>query len=350
MDQEFNKLIDKFYEQYQGANDNRSDEEKLLDYNQAEFVTSANEVIWIKKRKDEFRSFPELNQFFTSKCVAFTTAKLALINFWLKTKEFLFFSPNSIYDYRVNKPSGGMIGNDAFDIWKDKGISLESVCKSNQIQESDPIEVSLFAKEVAKGFKLGEHITIPNGDFDRVASTIQTTGKGVMTWFYFTSREWGRDVPKIMDNLVDQYDPRASRHSVATIDFGIASEILTVDGQQVLKIEDSAHFGGKSVRYITREFFNARNFLIKYPMNFVYEENPVPIIPKITKTLRFGMTDPEVKILQERLKAKGFFPSNINTTQLFGSITLTAVKNFQKANNLSSDGVVGPLTILKVNL
>ena len=181
--------IDKFYKEYKGATDLRSEEEKARDFSQTEFVAAAAPVNWIEKQPHEWRSFPIANQFFTYKCVAFTTAKLAMINFWLKTKEIIHFSPNSIYEYRVNKPSEGMIGNDAFEIWQYKGISLEAVAKSNQVQESEPIFISLFAKEVAKGFKLGNHITIPEKDFDRVASTIQVTGKGVMSWFYFTGRE-----------------------------------------------------------------------------------------------------------------------------------------------------------------
>ncbi len=338
------KEIEKFYENYNGASDLRSEEEKAKDFKQEEFVASANEVIWLEKKPSEFRTFPVLNQFFTSKCVAFTVAKLALINFWLKTKEFLLFSPNSIYNYRVNKPEGGMIGNDAFEIWQEKGIALESVCKSNQIQETDPIEISLFAKEVAKGFRLGNHITINTGDFDRVASTIQTTGKGVMCWFYFTSKEWSTDYPKVIDNLPNPYVPEASRHSTAIVDFGL------INGVQYLKLEDSAHFGSINVRYISREFFNARNFLIKYPMNFNYEETPpAPTLPLLTKTLKFGMVDLEVKTLQERLKVKGFFPSNLGTTTLFASITLKSVREFQKSRGLLDDGIVGPATRKALN-
>lgn len=198
------KEIQNFYDNYQGASDPRTEEEKAQDFNQTEFVTEANIVNWVEKKPEDWRSFPVLNQNFTSKCVAFTTAKLALINYWLKTGEFLLFSPNSIYDYRINKPTGGMVGDDAFKIWKEKGISLEAVAKSNQIQESEPTAISLFAKEVAKGFILGNYITIDNGDFDRVASTIQTTNKGVMCWFWFTSAEWSPEIPVLNNTTLDR--------------------------------------------------------------------------------------------------------------------------------------------------
>jgi len=344
MNEDLNNGIEQFYENYQGASDLRTEEEKAKDFNQEEFVASAGPVDWIEKSPNQWRSFPELNQFYTLKCVSFTIAKLALINLWLKTRETLKFSPNSIYKYRSNSPLGGMVGDDAFKIWRDTGISLDIVCKSDQVREEDAYEVSDFAKEVAKGFKLGNYITITEKDFDRVASTIQATGKGIMVWFYFTAREWSPEIPRVLDNLSSPYEGQASRHSVTAVDYGLKN------GVEVLKIEDSAHFGSKSVRYITRDFFTKRNFLIKYPMNFSYEDPQVippvpPVVPlKLTKTLKFGMNDKEVKILQQILRAKGFFPSNLPTTENFGPITLKAVKDFQKANGLTDDGIVGPAT------
>ena len=334
MNDQLENGIDKFYETYNGAADLRPDEEKVKDYSQTEFVASAAPVNWIEKKPHEWRSFPVLNQFFTLKCVAFTTAKLALINFWLKTKETILFSPNSIYDYRSNKPSGGMIGNDAFEIWQKNGISLDAVAKSEQIQEGEQISLSLFAKEVAKGFRLGSHITILEKDFDRLASTIQTTGKGVMTWFFFTSREWSPEFPQIMDNLPNPYVTGSLRHSVTAVDFGL------IGGKQYIKIEDSAHFGNKNVRFISREFFNARNFLMKYPMQFNYEDPAVPTVPKPK------YEDGNTVSLQNVLKHYGTFPLNIESTGVFGPITKKAVSDFQVREKLhpTGTGAVGPQT------
>jgi len=332
---DLNKEIDNFYENYQGAEDNRTDVQKARDYNQKEFVASANPVNWTEKKPEDWRSFPVLNQFFTYKCVAFTTAKLALINFWLKTKEFLKFSPNSIYDYRINKPGGGMVGDDAFNIWEDTGITLEAISPSNQIQEGDPFELSLFSKEVAKGFKLGNHITIDNGDFDRVASTIQTTGKGVMCWFYFTSAEWSSEFPKLIENITDIGSPQVARHSVTAVDCGL------INGVQYLKIEDSAHFGGINIRYISREFFNARNFLSKYPMHFNYEEGTVATKPRYDGT---------IISVQKCLQYEGLFPINLGFVESFGPITQRAVMDFQVKYGLHPTGVpnIGPATKAKL--
>lgn len=330
--------INKFYENYKGASDLRTPAEKAKDFLQTEFVASAAPVEWKEKKEADWRSFPIQQQFFTSKCVAFTTAKLALINYWLKTKENLLFSPNTIYDYRSNKPSEGMVGDDAFSIWRDKGIGLEAVAPSNQTQEGDPFSISLFAKEVAKGFKLGNWITIPEKDFDRVASTIQTTGKGIMGWFFFTSREWSPQFPIIKDSLSNPYVSNANRHSVSVTDFGL------IGGKQYLRIEDSAKFGNINVRYVSREFFQARNFLSKYPMSFNYEEGGTVIEPTLPKPRYDG----SVVSLQNCLKFEGLFPTNVDSTGVFGPITTRAVKDFQKKWGIEQVGIVGPKTTKKL--
>jgi peptidoglycan DL-endopeptidase LytE len=61
------------------------------------------------------------------------------------------------------------------------------------------------------------------------------------------------------------------------------------------------------------------------------------------KLLKQGMTGSDVQKLQQILKQKGYFKSSTTTTY-FGSITKQAVVNFQKANRLVADGIVGPAT------
>ncbi|WP_409304813.1 peptidoglycan-binding protein [Peribacillus sp. SCS-155] len=61
------------------------------------------------------------------------------------------------------------------------------------------------------------------------------------------------------------------------------------------------------------------------------------------RTLKTGMTNSDVKQLQEILKKKGFF-KNSNTTNYFGPITRSAVIKFQKSKGLIADGIVGPKT------
>ncbi|PLT36032.1 peptidase [Bacillus sp. V5-8f] len=62
------------------------------------------------------------------------------------------------------------------------------------------------------------------------------------------------------------------------------------------------------------------------------------------QTLKSGMTHSDVKQLQEVLKKKGYF-KNSRTTTYFGTVTKSAVVNFQKKNRLSPDGIVGKNTL-----
>nr|WP_216366395.1 peptidoglycan-binding protein [Geobacillus sp. BMUD] len=60
-----------------------------------------------------------------------------------------------------------------------------------------------------------------------------------------------------------------------------------------------------------------------------------------------GMSSPEIKQLQQRLKEKGFF-TYPRTTGYFGSITEEAVKAFQRAMNLPVTGIVDDATYTKL--
>ncbi|MGH1395041.1 MAG: peptidoglycan-binding domain-containing protein [Trichormus sp.] len=54
----------------------------------------------------------------------------------------------------------------------------------------------------------------------------------------------------------------------------------------------------------------------------------------------------EVRVLQERLRAAGFYSGN--ATGIFGPVTEESVKRFQSAYKLDSDGIVGPATMAKL--
>jgi hypothetical protein len=64
------------------------------------------------------------------------------------------------------------------------------------------------------------------------------------------------------------------------------------------------------------------------------------------QTLSPGATGPEVKKLQQSLAALGYDPGTIDSN--YGPSTQTAVEKFQAANNLATDGVVGPETLAKL--
>jgi peptidoglycan hydrolase-like protein with peptidoglycan-binding domain len=64
--------------------------------------------------------------------------------------------------------------------------------------------------------------------------------------------------------------------------------------------------------------------------------------------MRLGARSDTIKALQEKLRAEGFF-TYPTSTGFFGSVTLTAVKAYQKAHGLVADGIAGPKTIAELN-
>ena len=72
----------------------------------------------------------------------------------------------------------------------------------------------------------------------------------------------------------------------------------------------------------------------------VEDDEPTYTIP--TRTLRYGATGDDVKYTQQRLKELKYYTGSIDGK--FDTKVLTAVKAFQKKNDLSVDGVIGPAT------
>lgn len=68
---------------------------------------------------------------------------------------------------------------------------------------------------------------------------------------------------------------------------------------------------------------------------------PISANPNGMPTLRVGTNSPEVRILQERLRALGF---SVEVDGVFGEQTLQAVMAAQQQLRLNPDGVVGPAT------
>ena len=315
--------------------DTRPQFEKDKDYKFEEVVAFASPVNWTEKGGVmPWRKFPVLNQNQQNTCVAHTMAKLMGIMYFLRDGQYLDFSRSHIYTRRINKPGAGMIGNDAFQVAQ-KGVTLESLVKSDYPNDTpiDNLTIEKYKEEIGSLLNLGNYVELPARDFELVASTIQATNKGVMCWFYFTSAEWSNKYPKIMDGNLQSGN--ALRHSVTAVDFGL------INGKKYIKIEDSAHFGGINERWISEDFFNTRNFYAGYTVNFKFET------PDIKPKYIVG----DIKSLQDCLKAEGLFPSNQDSTGVFGSITKNAVIAFQTKYGLTPAlGNVGPLTTAKLVL
>lgn len=319
--------------------DTRPEDEKLKDFTIAEAVASIAPVVWKEKKDKDWRTFPEQEQDGSGSCVAQTVKKLAGINVFLKEGTYVEFSATPLYQVRSNRPEGGMIGVEAFDIWRRDGLTLEALVKSKGMSDSqmDNFIVEQYEKDIGKVFCLGNHVGLPTGDIETVASTIQQTQKGVMTWFYFTSSEWGKKMPVLKESL-SLNSSKALRHSVAAVDFGL------IDGKKHVKIEDSAHFGGISSRWISEDFFKRRNWFARYGTSFKFQEGTT-VKPQHTflRDLSFSevvLIDAEVQALQDCLKYEGVFPVDRDSTGYYGAITAKAVMDFQRKYGVATEAEI----------
>jgi hypothetical protein len=332
--------------------DERSDKEKLKDYKIEELVSSIAPVSWVEKLESSWRKFPIFNQDGSGSCVAQTMAKLMGILYWLKNGVYVHFSATHIFKRRINKPSSGMGGVDVFSIAQ-KGVTLEVLVPSQNMNDSqmDNTVIEKYKEEVGSVFKIGKYIMLPIKDIETVASVIQTTGKGVMLWFYFDINEWNK-VPKIINPNLDKSALKTCRHSLTGVDFTL------YEGKKSIIIEDSWGFwsGFSGQRVINEDFFKERNFFAAYPMNFVFEEATITK-PKhyFLIDLQFSQTSDEIKMLQDILKYEGLFPTNADSTGYYGSVTKKAVQNFQLKYGIVKEtdagyGRVGPKTRAKLNV
>lgn len=318
-----------------------------------ELVSSPAIVTLVEKRPDEWRSFPIADQDGSGSCVAQTVAKMAGIHYWLENGEYVPFSATHIYQRRANKPMTGMGFPDLVNIAK-QGITLEALVPSQLMSDDkmDSIEIPEYKKKVGEIFKLGDGIVLPAGDFDTIASTVLTTKKPVMAWFYFTYDEW-TDKPEVKNYALDKFAEATCRHSVTIVD------ACKVNGEDALIIEDSWGLGRaiKGRRIITRVFFNERNYFALYFRKFIYVESLDKPKYKFKESMKFGDRGEDIKALQEVLRYNGMFPQDQETTGYYGQLTADGVYQFQLKYDVDTilalsqlEGrVVGPKTIAKLN-
>lgn len=334
--------------------DVRTDAEKKRDYTFPELTASVNPVRWESKPEETWRKFPIYDQNGSGSCVAQTAAKLLGISYFLENDDYVHFSATDIYQQRFNKPAGGMAGFDVFRIIKKNGATLEDLVPSQSMtdKQMDSVKIPKYKRDVGRVFRVSNYITVPPKDIETVASIIQTTGKGVMVWFYFTREEW-KTVPEVKVRGLNK--SKALRHSVTATDFTLYK------GKKALIIDDSWGYGyGKGGRrIITEDFFKERNYYAGYLMNFDFKEGEPVNKPhyNFTKTMKFGENNGDIKVMQDIFKYEGLFPQNVESTGYYGGITAKSVFEFQKKHRVASLSeleslkgmVAGPKTIAKLN-
>lgn len=308
--------------------------EQARDFKFTETVANAHPVIWTEKNPVNWRRFPIFNQNGSGSCVAQTQAKEIGIMRFLKDGTYVHFSATDIYQRRQNKPAAGMWAVDARNIARE-GVTLEVLTPSQDMtdKQMDSVIVEDYKHQVGSVFSVSNYLEDPAGNIEVIASIIQSTGKGVMTWFYFEIPEWTGQ-PSVINSNLTVNSPSAARHSVCAVDFTL------YQGKKALIIEDSwgTSFGMAGQRIITEDFFKARNWYAGHLINFKFETGGV-------KPSYDGVT---IISLQKCLRYEGFFPANIDFVENFGPITKKALIQFQEKYGIDPIGVLGPITKAKL--
>ncbi|WP_322989271.1 MULTISPECIES: L,D-transpeptidase family protein [unclassified Hoeflea] len=95
-----------------------------------------------------------------------------------------------------------------------------------------------------------------------------------------------------------------------------------------------------TIGFVERSVFDYRN---------IVANGGWPIVPA-TKKLRMGDSEPEVRLLRQRLIASGDLDRNAGLSNAFDSYVDGAVKQFQARHGLPPDGVLGSYTYQALNV
>lgn len=318
--------------------DPRLDPRVLNGWSIDEVLAESAFVNWKIKSISELVKYPVWNQHSSSACVAFSKAKQLSIKIFEMTGVWIDFSPASIYQLRVNAPSGGMGIVNANEIVNTTGATLEALMKSQNMTEAEINSVKrtrvadLYAKALAEA--VVRYLYVPV-DIERIAQTIESK-KAVSLLIFATGDEYSRMTPIIIDpNLT--YEQANVRHEVVGVDY-----FLDQNGVKKIYINDSAHFGGIPVREFTKEFLEKRCILADALDVFTFD----PIVGEE----RPHYDNTTIISAQRCLRFEGFFPNNVDFVEIIGPVTRDAINKFQVKYGLhpTGTGTLGPKTKAKL--
>lgn len=342
-----------------GVVDLGTEEQKAKLYRIEELIPAAGEPVALGPTDpSKWTVYPRRDQDGSSSCVFQARAKAAGILREQTTGEFVVYSAAD-YRKRSNAPAEGAYPVEAFEFWRKHGIGLEVLEPSQFISEAEfnTDTQDKFDEDVARISSIDNYVALPAYNFDVFLATLKATNKPIPVGFFATSREWKRDVPALLDPSLSLVKATVRHEVCATPNYGV------YEGNEGFTIEDSwgdTGIEGKGVRWITREFFNRRNYLPGlYPTKFkTYADIGVvtPAKPRVSLPydLEFGMEDTKVKELQEVLKFEGFFPANHPGSIYYHNITRDGVQKFQVKHGIAAPtnagyGRCGPKTRAKIN-
>lgn len=330
----FIKFLQKYSDEpyFTGAILPTEEEVKNLDQF-TDIVASATEVVWKPLATANLPTWTQYDQFLTYSCVANSIGLMKSVMYYQRRGIEWKFSPLWIYGQRVNKPTAGMIGVDAFSIDGKVGQIPYDLLPSPASEEGtvNPKSFPEFY-DIAKIFRGDDvPIIVPVKDIDTLVSIQQVTNKPIMVWFEFEWQEWVKNQPTI------EYNNPRLRHSVVFIPKKKETDMSygLWNGEKAIVVQDStglpSTINGK--RIITESFFKSRNIFVAYMMRFKFEVSLIPIT-----------WDGSIISLQKCLQSKGFFPTNVSFVENFGPTTKGALRKFQQFAGIPVTGELDAIT------
>lgn len=177
-----------------------------------------------------------------------------------------------------------------------------------------------------------------------------SAGYGLAQWTYWSRKQkllnYAQETKRSIGDLQMQleflvYELKNSYKTSCYNPLMQVSSVLEASNIILLKFERPANQG------VTVQAKRA-SYGQKYYDMFVNQQ--VEEVVTINRTLKKGMNGDDVKLLQTKLIELNYDLGKSGADGKFGDKTLAAVKNFQKANNLIIDGLVGKKTLKALGL
>lgn len=200
------------------------------------------------------------------------------------------------------------------------------------------------------GASVSPSFSLPSLPSPPVSSGIIPPGKVIS---HYLTKGLTSDEVKTLQEILSK-DPDVYPEGIISGFFGSLTERAVMRFQTKHGIEQTGTVGPKTRAKIKELFGQVEPPLLSMP--------PLPVIPglpgainRLTKALRFGMRDNQIRSLQEFLaKDSEVYPEGI-ASGYFGPLTLKAVQRFQLKYGIVADesdpgyGYVGPKTRAKIN-
>lgn len=236
------------------------------------------------------------------------------------------FEEAFIYNYRINKPDGGMYHYDIGNILKLRGIPSDCGISGGEsvYNAYKPTQAQI---DEAKKLAGKDYIILDDNKYtiDDLAYIVNDLKLPIIIFVYWTGEEWSTTYPVANSKL--SIGANGNKHHYVTV---LPESAYKENGESYVIIQDSAHFGDFDIRHLNANWIKERTYTGLYRLNLVKEKSLVSFAYNFTKDLKVGSKGKEVEKLQKALEELGFFPKGL-PYGYFGGITRQAVKDFQKA-------------------